>query len=255
MSFKHITLAIFCVLLLSACSSESSKQTESSSTAVDTTQENRNEDMTVSQNDQTSEEQQSSVVSHKEQASQKQESVKEKTETPENTSPTQEEVKQPVQQKEPSKKDGIEGHNENVETVGYSVVEGDVDEAEDIPKQDQMNILAAFNEYIDAFNDQDLNRYERVLARNPEGFDLQEDLMNTKNIFENFDMKRTASNITITDYTGNRANVYADILVEVTQNDSEVRDEGKQLTQFVKESSGWKITSLQAIGSAANQGQ
>lgn len=258
MSFKHIALAVLCILLLSACSSESSKQTESSSSVMKDTQTNQTETVTVQTNEEQTEvtQQQSSNEEEKaETTSTQQTAVEENVTANQEVSNQNEELQTIEKEQQDSKEESTQQEKQDVEKVGYSVVEGDVDEVEDIPQEDEMNILATFNEYIDAFNDQDLNRYKSILARNPEGFNLQEDLLNTKNIFENFDMKRTASNITITDYTGSRANVYADILVEVTQNNSEVRDEGKQLTQLVKESSGWKITSLQAIGSAANRGQ
>lgn len=135
---------------------------------------------------------------------------------------------------------------------GFSVVDGKVEAAKDIPQADEEAILAAFEEYIAAFNAKDITRYKNILAKNPEGFDLQEDLANAQQIFENFDINRQVDHVTITEYGGNRAYVYADVVIEVKQDNNEARDEGKQLTQFIKESSGWKVTSLQAIGNAAN---
>jgi len=217
MSFKKIMITSVCVLLLAACGDHAA-----------------------------SEDQNKGSVSDGEKSS-----AKQVVENADISTTVEEEERQPSSAKpEAQQVQGIQGESKEDE-AGYSVVDGKIEEAAEIPAEDKKQLLAAFKEYMDAFNEKDLERYEAILAQNPEGFNLQEDLSNAAAVFDDFDIKRTATNVTITDYSGNRAYIYADIIIDVKQDNTEAKDEIKQLTQFVKESTGWKVTSLQAIGSAA----
>lgn len=217
MSLTKLIFTSVCVLLLSACG-----------------------------NNAASEDQNKGSVSDGEKSSTKQ--VVENTDI---SKTVEEAQRQPSSAKpEAQQAQSIQGDSKDDE-AGYSVVDGKIEEAAEIPAEDKKQLLAAFKEYMDAFNAKDLERYEAILAQNPEGFNLQEDLNNAAAIFKDFDIKRTATNVTITDYSGNRAYIYADFIIDVKQENTEAKDEVKQLTQFVKESTGWKVTSLQAIGSAA----
>lgn len=234
MSFKHFIITAACVLLLTACGNDSSMETDNSGSVQDGEQKSTE----ITQQEETNKEQKSSSdtssTKETETESQNVESAS-KSDEAETEAPTEEVQKS--------------ADEEN----GFSVVDGKVEAAKEVPVEDEKAILAAFDEYINSFNAEDIKRYEKVLAQNPEGFDLQEDLKNVRQVFDDFDIKRQADNITITEYSSERAYVYADLIVDVEQDNNKARDEGKQLTQFVKESSGWKVTSLQAIGSAANE--
>lgn len=262
MSLKHVLFLAVCLVLLAACGNNSSEKSEESTALTESSSQKNSETnpSTNEQNNVTTRDQQQEqinkqesvkeeVVENKPATSESSDSgvtVKEPAEASKSSEAQQKEVEQPSEAEQQD-----EGEKEENSSSGFSVVNGEVEAAENVPSADGASIMAAFNEYIDSFNAKDINRYKSVLAQNPEGFDLHEDLNRAKNIFENFDINREASNVTITEYTGSRAYVYADMVIDVKQDNSESHDEGKQLTQFVKESSGWKVTSLQAIGSAA----
>lgn len=246
MSFKHIlfSFSIVCLILLTACGNDTSPNTNQAGSindgekkSTETTQQDKQQQ--VEKETSLADQNNSTTNSTDELASKKQETTDEKQREEESTS-TQ-------STNDANNLDKIE------DGEGFSVVDGEVEAAKDVPKKQEQAILAAFEEYIAAFNAKDIARYENVLAQHPEGFDLQEDLKNSQQIFNNFDINRQVENVTITDYSEKRAYVYADIIVDVKQDNNEARDEGKQLTQFVKESSGWKVTSLQAIGNATNE--
>lgn len=259
MRFKYLLFSVVCILLLTACGNDSSKEVDDSTSLNESSQQNsRTVPQDKEDSETTTDQQQEKINSDKEvveetpdnsgsqdkQQSSEPASADTKTKTVANSAESKQEgtAVQEAQQAEEAESDS---------TTGFSVVNGEVEAAKNVPASEEAAILAAFNEYINAFNAQDINRYKKVLAQNPEGFDLAEDVEGAKKIFNSFDIYRDASNITITEYTGNRAYVYADMVIDVKQDNSESHDEGKQLTQFVKESTGWKVTSLQAIGSAA----
>lgn len=253
MSFKHIIFSAACVLLLSACGNETSNNADEVSSINKEQQQQSDNKQQPNQQEkaQQDDDQENKTIDEEntEDAEQEGESV-----DGTDSEKVEQQVIQPSKSTEQEVEvDENENENENEQNreSGFSVVNGAVESAKDVPKVDEIAILAAFDEYIAAFNAEDIDRYEKVLAQNPEGFDLEEDLVNSKRIFDNFEVHREASNITITEYTGSRAYVYADVVIDVKQDNSSSHDEGKQLTQFVKESSGWKVTSLQAIGSAA----
>lgn len=255
MSFKHIIFSAACVLLLSACGNETSNNSdEVSSINEEQQQQSENKQQPNEQEEQQEDQQQENKTIDEESADEDAELEGEAADEADSDN-TEQQATQNSNSTEPEDDDDDEDLDEREDEQdgesGFSVVNGAVESAEDIPKVDEIAILAAFDEYIAAFNAEDLERYKKVLAQNPEGFDLEEDLVNSKRIFDNFEVHREASNITITEYTGSRAYVYADVVIDVKQDNSSSHDEGKQLTQFVKESSGWKVTSLQAIGSAA----
>lgn len=256
MSFKHIIFSAACVLLLSACGNETSnKSDEGSSINEEQQQQSENKQQPDEQDDQQesqtiddeTEDDEQEVEAVDEDEQEETGSINIKPQVTQNSKSTEQDDDEQDENEEARDEDEDEQDGES----GFSVVNGAVESADDIPKVDEIAILAAFDEYIAAFNAQDIKRYEKVLAQDPEGFDLDEDLVNSKRIFDNFEVHREASNITITEYTGSTAYVYADVIIDVKQDNSSSHDEGKQLTQFVKESSGWKVTSLQAIGSAA----
>lgn len=256
MSFKHIIFSAACVLLLSACGNDTSNNSdEVSSINEEQQQQSENKQQPNEQEEQQEEQQQENKTIDEESTDEDTELEGETADEADSDNTEQ----QATQNSKSTESDDDDDEDEDLDEredeqdgeSGFSVVNGAVESADDIPKADEIAILAAFDEYIAAFNAEDLERYEKVLAQNPEGFDLEEDLVNSKRIFDNFEVHREASNITITEYTGSRAYVYADVVIDVKQDTSSSHDEGKQLTQFVKESSGWKVTSLQAIGSAA----
>ena len=48
-------------------------------------------------------------------------------------------------------------------TVGFEVLGESIEEASGVPAEEKEKILAAFNEYIEAFNAEDIDRYAKRL--------------------------------------------------------------------------------------------
>ncbi|TWT04891.1 nuclear transport factor 2 family protein [Planomicrobium sp. CPCC 101079] len=141
-------------------------------------------------------------------------------------------------------------HGIEDESVGFTLGDdGEVVEA-DVPKEAADEILAAYKEYIDAFNEEDLNRYMNVIASKPDGFDREEDEASLKEAFKAYDTSYKTSNETIVGYEENRAEVFAeiDVLVEEPETDRSTKQSGRQVVVFIKEDGNWKVTSLHFIG-------
>lgn len=256
MSFKHIAFSAACLFLLAGCGNDSTNNTSNPGTendgevsSTEVVQKNKVETQNTNkeQTDQTKEEVPSTDEEQKatEPESNDETAVTNSAEKNDETSRESTENTDTTSEEQDLQKD-------EDDSTGFSVVDGKVSAAANVPKPEEEKILGAFEEYINSFNAKDIKRYENVLSRNPEGFNLKEDLSNTKNIFNNYDIHRTVDHVTITDYTTNSAYVFADVVIEVKQDNNQAKDEGKQLTQFVKEDGQWRVTSLQAIGNATN---
>ncbi|MGE7622488.1 nuclear transport factor 2 family protein [Viridibacillus sp. NPDC096237] len=135
-------------------------------------------------------------------------------------------------------------------SVGIEMSGGTVKEATNVPADEEKVILQAFDEYIKAFNAEDIDRYSETLSKKPQGFTLEEDLEQLKRIFEDYNTKRTVKDVRIIKYNENEAQVYANITVEMEQEDgNKFKQPAKQVTVFAKEDGKWLVTSLFAVGS------
>lgn len=107
-------------------------------------------------------------------------------------------------------------------------------------------ILEAFDEYINALNVEEIDRYMETISKNPEGFKYDEEQVFVSEIFEQFDIKRQVDNVTITKYTEEEAQVFANMNMHSFQLEKNVEHEiaGRQVTVFVKEDGDWKVTSV-----------
>ncbi|MER2108695.1 MAG: nuclear transport factor 2 family protein [Solibacillus sp.] len=150
--------------------------------------------------------------------------------------------------------DGTEPQVESKEeikgaTVGFSMTGGTIEEASGVPEDEKEKIVALFNEYIQASNDEDIERYMATITENPKGFDYEEDRQNTLAIFETYDVTRAADNITIVKYSEDEAQVYADVTVTTKEfaTNNEFVSEGKQVTVLIKEDDQWGISSIHGM--------
>lgn len=135
------------------------------------------------------------------------------------------------------------------EKVGFELnSDGKVDEAKSVPADEKKAILALFNEYIDSFNDKDINRYTKTLSENPKGFKLDEEIDYTKQAFKDYDVKRTAKNVTIKKYKENYAEVFANIKTIVKQDDQTFTQPLDQVTVMAKENGKWGISAVYVMG-------
>lgn len=136
------------------------------------------------------------------------------------------------------------------DTPGFEMNGGEVKEAENVPADDEKEILAAFDEYIAALNAEEIERYMKTLSNNPKGFNYEEEEAYVTDVFEKFDITRDVENITIAKYNENEAQVYANMTLHSMQLETDVEHEsaGRQVTVFVKEDDDWKVSSVYYIG-------
>lgn len=136
------------------------------------------------------------------------------------------------------------------ESAGFTVDdEGNVIEA-DVPEEKASVLLAAYEEYIAAFNSEDIDRYMKTIAQEPDGFDREEDQAALTQAFEAYDTQYETTDETIVKYEEERAEVFASLSVNMkdANSDDAVEQTGRQVVVFVKENDGWKVTSVHFIG-------
>lgn len=146
---------------------------------------------------------------------------------------------------------GAIDHGIDENGVGITVTGDTVEEASNVPAEEKKQILAAFDIYIDAFNDKDIDRYIDTLSANTESFDKeQERTYMTDEVFNLYDLDREASDVTIVKYSETEAQVFAELKTKMKQiaTGLEVEESGRQVTLFVKEENDWKVSSVYYIG-------
>jgi ketosteroid isomerase-like protein len=130
-------------------------------------------------------------------------------------------------------------------------------EAEGIPDEDKTAINAAFDQYINAFNEEDFETYMSVISKTPVNFKYEDEERYVKQIFDSVDSKRTVDNVKIINYAaGKKADVYAEIKATTKDpnSDKEVTRSGKQVTVFHKKEDGWKVAAIFFLASEGEEG-
>lgn len=137
-------------------------------------------------------------------------------------------------------------------TVGFEVLGDSIEEASGVPVEEKEKILAAFNEYIAAFNAEDIDRYAETTSKQAKGFDYELDLQEAQKVFDSYAINRQAEDVTIVKYNEKeaQAQVFANLKIEMTEEatNTEVSSQGRQVTVFVKEDDAWKVSSVYYIG-------
>ncbi|UTE77329.1 hypothetical protein [Rossellomorea sp. KS-H15a] len=128
-------------------------------------------------------------------------------------------------------------------------------EAEGIPAEEKTAIDAAFNQYINAFNEEDFDSYMSVISKTPVNFKYEDEERYVKQIFDSVDSKRTVDNVKIINYAGKKADVYAEIKATTKDpnSDKEVTRSGKQVTVFHKKEDGWKVAAIFFLASEGEE--
>jgi ketosteroid isomerase-like protein len=128
-------------------------------------------------------------------------------------------------------------------------------EAEGIPSEEKTAIDAAFNQYINAFNEEDFESYMSVISKTPVNFKYEDEERYVKQIFDSVDSKRTVDNVKIINYAGKKADVYAEIKATTKDpnSDKEVTRSGKQVTVFHKKDDGWKVAAIFFLASEGEE--
>ena len=137
--------------------------------------------------------------------------------------------------------------------VGFEMAGGKIEEAKDVPKEERQAILTAFDTYMTAFNEEDLETYLSVIATNPEGFDYEEEKKFVEDTFAEYKVTRTAEDITLIKYDENQAQVFATLQMSLEQETTgaQVNRSGRQVTVFANEDGEWRVTSVFFIGDVA----
>ena len=137
--------------------------------------------------------------------------------------------------------------------IGFEMAGGDIEEATNVPANEKEAILGSFNQYIHAFNEEDLDGYLGVISKNPEGFDYAQEKEVVKQAFEDYNTIRTANDVTIIKYEDKEAQVYANLDISLSQPESGTKldRKGRQVTVFKKEEGKWVVTSVYYIGETA----
>ncbi|WP_061810720.1 hypothetical protein [Rossellomorea vietnamensis] len=128
-------------------------------------------------------------------------------------------------------------------------------EAEGIPAEEKSAIDVAFNQYINAFNEEDFDSYMSVISKTPVNFKYEDEERYVKQIFDSVDSKRTVENVKIINYAGKKADVYAEIKATTKDpnSDKEVTRSGKQVTVFHKKDDGWKVAAIFFLASEGEE--
>ncbi|MGN7479608.1 nuclear transport factor 2 family protein [Solibacillus silvestris] len=135
-------------------------------------------------------------------------------------------------------------------TVGFEILGETIQEAANVPEDEKNNIISAFDEYIAAFNEKDLERYKNIISKNAKGFNYEEDVQAVSEVFDQYDVRRTAEDITIVKYSEEEAQVFSNLKTETKEIETgaELSGAGRQVTVFVNEDD-WKVSSIYYIGS------
>ena len=135
-------------------------------------------------------------------------------------------------------------------TVGFEVLGGSIEEVSGVPAEEKEKLIAAFNEYIEAFNEEDIDRYAQTTSKQAKGFDYKLDLQEAQKVFDQYEINRQAENITIVKYNEEEAQVFANLKIEMTEEETntQVSSQGRQVTVFVSEDGTWKVSSVYYIG-------
>lgn len=134
-------------------------------------------------------------------------------------------------------------------TVGFEIMGGKIQEATGVPKEEAKKLLNVFNEYIDASNDKDIDRYMKTISKNAKGLNYEDDKKNTLETFEKYDVQRIAEDITIIKYNEDEAHIYAHISMDAKEIETgnEYHSKARQVTLFIKERGEWKISGLNGM--------
>ena len=135
-------------------------------------------------------------------------------------------------------------------TVGFEVLGDSIEEASGVPAEEKEKILAAFNEYIDSFNAEDIERYAQTTSKQAKGFKYDEDLETAKKIFAQYSViDRKAEDITIVKYSEKEAQVFSNMTARMVEEASgiEMTGEARTVVVFAKEEGKWKVSSVHSM--------
>jgi len=136
--------------------------------------------------------------------------------------------------------------------VGFEMAGSEIEEAQNVPADEKKAILASFDTYMTSFNEEDIAKYMSIIATEPEGFDYKEEEATVVKTFKEYDVKRTAEDVTVIKYDENQAQVFASLAISLEQESTGAKLDrtGRQVTVFAKEDGNWRVSSVYFIGDA-----
>jgi len=143
---------------------------------------------------------------------------------------------------------GAVDHGIDEKKVGFSLSGDKIEEATDIPTAEKELLIKSFDKYIETLNDKDIDAYLATLSEKK--YDLVEEREFAQEQFDQFDINREASNVTVVKYSETEAQVFAEIkmLYKQLSTGLETKPSGRQVTVFTKDDGEWKVESIHFIG-------
>lgn len=134
--------------------------------------------------------------------------------------------------------------------IGFNMSGETIEEAQNVPEDEKEKITTILDEYIQTFNDKDIEAYMNTLSTQTESFNLDEERTYMLETFERYDVDREIANTTITEFEENEAHVFTNMITELA--DLETKDSvtltGRQVTVLTKDDGEWKIASVHYVG-------
>lgn len=134
-------------------------------------------------------------------------------------------------------------------TVGYEIVDGKVEAAADVPADVEQDVKTALTEYINSFNDKDLQRFEKTVSQQDETY-FTETMKEAQAVFSKYSMiERKSEDVTISKYSEDRVEVFLNMTGRVVEAETELEmaASARQIIVLVKEDGTWKVSSVHSI--------
>ncbi|MBO0588860.1 nuclear transport factor 2 family protein [Sporosarcina sp. E16_8] len=149
---------------------------------------------------------------------------------------------------EAANENGAIDHGVDDKKVGFSLEGGAIEEASGVPAEEKEQILAAYKVNIDTLNEQDIDGYLDTLS--PKDYDFEEERAFMEEQFSEYELNREVSNVTIVKYSDKEAQVFSNLKTSYKQLSTGLvtKQDGRQVTVFTKNDSGWKAVSVHYIG-------
>lgn len=135
-------------------------------------------------------------------------------------------------------------------TVGFEIADGNIEEATGVPEKEKENLLNAFEEYMNAFNDKNIEKYKQTISKDATGFDYETEITEVEKVFNQYSsIKRSAEDVTIVKYSDGEAQVFSNMKAEMIEKDTDIPlvGEARTVVVFVKEGEAWKVSSVHSM--------
>ena len=73
--------------------------------------------------------------------------------------------------------------------VGMTTSSGRVEAAQNVPLDEEIAILDAYHNYIQAMNEKDMTQYKAIISRNTTSFNYEDDIKALEEMFKKYDMQ------------------------------------------------------------------